>query len=310
MALDFIPLDRYRTKFYQRDNSSKAFAELSEEQLSIVAKKADAMKQALISSGPRKTDSVSPLEVYCKTLQYLTHQHIYLDLKSFDERIAFLIIMTDPELITFKEFLKLDLVSTTEINQETDVQKKELLKQQRKQTLSTYENMLREKIGFFDLKLLKYEELFFKRFYNEKVLITEVGTNNQDRLTAGAKLLKNFNNISDERYEELVYIAQTWSSLVPEENRSKVAAYSVINQKKLLGLHNLSEQLALFILLADSNLDMLRIYEDESMMEKIKNRIIKKFGYFNQELLILERKFHDRFCPNEKLSEWPKTKKR
>ena len=67
--------------------------------------------------------------------------------------------------------------------------------------------------------------------------------------------------------------------------------------------------MALFILMVDSNLDMLRIYEEESMMPNIRQRITEEFGYFNMDLLALERKFHKRFCPDKKLSVWSKTKK-
>ena len=70
----------------------------------------------------------------------------------------------------------------------------------------------------------------------------------------------------------------------------------------------ISQQLALFVLLVDSDLDMLRIYEEESMMPRVKERIIEEFGYFNTELLALERKYHKRFCPDKKVSVWTKVK--
>ena len=218
-------------------------------------------------------------------------------------------MMTDPNLVTFKEFLKVDLISSTDIDKVEDEKERNVLNKTREQAISTYKSIVREKIGFFDVKLLKYEELFFKRFFNEKELVTEVGSNNQDSLMIKAKLLNNFNSISDDRYEELVSVAQTWLSLVPERYNSKVASYSVMKQKELLGLTNLTEQLALFVLLVDSNLDMLKIYEEECTLENIEGRIVNKFGYFNEELLVLERKFHDRFCPDKQISEWSDTKK-
>ena len=55
---------------------------------------------------------------------------------------------------------------------------------------------------------------------------------------------------------------------------------------------------------------MLRIYEEESMMKIIEERIIEQFGYFNKELLVLERKFHNRFCPDKELTIWSKIKER
>jgi len=306
----FIPIDYYRTKFYQKENNSKRFLELSEEQLSTLSKKVYKKQEKMINNLSQKSERISKLERYQKTLQYLTNPNIHIDLTTFDERLAFLIMMNDPNLVTFKEFLKIDLISIEEIIKLEDEEERNHLKKIRNQSISVYESTVREKIGFFDLKLLKYEEMFFKKFFNEKELITEVENNNQNNLMIIAKSLKDFNSISDKRYEELVNIAQTWLSLAPEKYNSKVATYSVTNQKKLLGLTSLAEQLALFILIIDNNLDMLKIYEEESMMKNIEEKIIEQFGYFNIELLILEKKFHNRFCPDKKLSIWSKNKNR
>ena len=309
MGYGFASLNYLMTKFYQRERDSKKFLEITEEQLSALAKKVYEKEETMMSGLTQLLDKMSNLERYRRSLQYLTNPHINLELKTFDERIAFLIMMTDSNLATFKEFLKIDLISLAEIDKVENEKERDYLKKIRNQTLSIYETRVREKIGFFDVKLLKYEEMFFKKFFNEKELITEVGSNNQDNLMVRAKLLKDFNSISDNRYNELSIVAQSWLSLVPGDFNSKLAAYSVINQKKLLGLNNLAEQLVLFILLVDSNLDMLKIYEEESILQNIKRRIIEQFGYFNKELLVLERKFYNRFYPNKELSAWTKIKK-
>lgn len=297
MRNNFMPLYYYRDKFYQRESDSKRFSELSEEQLSVLSKK-------VYRNQETTKERISQLERYQRTLQYLTNPNIHLELGTFDERIAYLIMITDPNLVTFKEFLKIDLISLTEIAKVEDENKRNYLSNIRKLTISEYQSTVREKIGFFDTKLLKYEELFFKKFFIKKELFAEAENDNEDNIILKAKALKDFNSISDERYKELVNITQTWLSLAPQQFHSKIANYSVTKQKKLLGLTNSTEQLALFILQIDSNLDMLRIYEEESMMKNIEERIIKQFGYFNEELIILEKKFHGRFCPDKKLSIW------
>lgn len=309
MASSFIPLDHYRTKFYQREVCSKNFLELSDEQLSILSKKVYRWQELMTDHKVYFSDRMCKLERYQNTLEYLISPLIHHELPTFDERIAFLIMMTDPNLVTFKEFLKFDLISLVDISKIEDRNERALLMKKRNRTISSYEYSVREKIGFFDVKLLKYEEMFFKRFFNEKELITEVEINSQDNLMNEAKLLKDFSSISDKRFSELSIIAQTWLSLVPEQFNSKVAAYSVTNQKRLLGLNSLAEQVALFILLIDSDLNMLSIYEEESKIQHIEERIKEQFGYYNIELLILERKFHDRFCPDKKISFWSKTRK-
>lgn len=304
-----VLVEHNKTKLYQRENCSKNFLEISEEQLLELSKKVYRMQEKTEEQSSLKSSRVINLERYQRALLYLTSPQIHLELKTFDERMAYLIMMADPNLVTFKEFLKLDLISISEISKVEDEKERNRLKEMRKQTIATYETIVREKIGFFDVKLLKYEELFFKRFFSEKELITEVGNNNHAMLMLKAKTLKNFNGISDERFDELTYIAQTWHSLVQEKNNLKVAAYSVANQKQLLGINTSAEQLALFILLMDSELDMLRIYEEESMIPNVRKRIIEQFGYYSEDLLSLERKFHDRFCPDKQISEWSDTKK-
>ena len=179
----------------------------------------------------------------------------------------------------------------------------------RARAISDFETRVRDQLGFYDAKLLKYEEAFFKRFLSDKELVTEVSKRGQNDLMARSRLLSDFNGISDKRYLELCDIAQGWLAMVPAKQNSSVATYSVMNQRKLLGINTLSEQLALFVLMVDSNLDMLRIYEEESRMPIVEERIIEEFGYFSTDLLALERKFHNRFCPNKKLSVWTKIKK-
>ena len=305
MTPSYLTIDYFINKFYRKEESSKGFRELSEERLSELSE--------LIATKKDKTiDTLSPqenIEIYKKTLQYLTHPYIHFELETFDERLAYLILMVDPNLTIYKEFLKLNLISSIEITKVEDLEERKRLINLRNQTISTYKSTIRKKLGFFDSKLLKYEEVFFKRFLSNHKLITEVGSNNHNHLMLKAKTLKDFDSITDERYEELMNIAQGWLSLVPEQHNYKTASYNITNQKKLLGLTTSAEQLALFILLVDSNLDILKIYEEESMMKNIQERIIDQFGFFEPELLTLERKFHNRFCPDKELSIWTKTKK-
>lgn len=309
MALNYAPINRYLTKFYQYENSFKGFSKLSEEQLVDLTKKVYRHQELMSKTSSNISIKLSKLEIYSKTLQYLTNSSIHFDLNSYDERVAYLILMTDPNLVTFKEFLKMDLISKEEISLTKEKKKRNHLSEMRNQSLLEYKAKVTEQIGFFDPKLLKYEELFFKKFFNDKELITEIGNNNCDKLMLRAKLLPDFNSISDERYEDLTNVAQIWLSLVPEKYNSKVATYSVTSQKKLLGLNNLAEQLAMFILLTDSDLELLKIYEEESTMKKIEKRSMEQFGFFNKDLLVLEMKYRDRFCPDKKLSAWTKTKK-
>ena len=309
MASGFIPIEHYRTKFYQKENQSKKFTELIEEHLVQIANKIY-RKQEITEEVPTSypKGNFSKLERYIKVLQYLTNPSIHMEMKTFDERLAFLIMSVDPYLITFKEFLKINLQSIQEISKVENLNERNRLYDERNQTLTNYETAVRNKIGFFDARLLKYEELFFKKFYNERELITSVGQHNEDSFLFLSCLLTSFDKISDERFKELQEKAKTWLSMVPDKYKTKIATYSATNQKQLIGLNTFAEQLAFYILVVDPNLDMLRIYEEESMIPSVEERIMEEFGYYNANLIKIEKKFHERFCPDKKLSIWTETK--
>ena len=305
----FVPIESYRKKIYSTEKSSCGFRNITDEKLDEIEKKVNKKRKLMdeepISYPVRKK---AKLDRYQKTLQYLTNPTIHLELKNFDEKMTYMILMCDPNLVIYRELLKRSIKSASEISKIEDDKERAILIAEREQALADYEASVRDQIGFYDPQLLRYEEIFFKRFYNEKELITGVNVHNQDTLIFRARFLKDFDSVSDERFNELVSLSQSLLALVPDKINTSSATYNVLEQKKLLGLKNTAEQLALFILLVDSELDMLRIYEEESMMDRVQKRIIEEFGYFNTELLNLERKYHQRFCPDKKISVWSKVK--
>ena len=304
MAPIFKPVEYYTTKFYEKGKSSNRFMNLTEEDLKVIAEKVEEKRKLMAENVTFRTIHMPKFDLYQSTLEYLTNPNIHLKYKTFDERVAFLIMMVDPDLIAYREYLKLDLMSKEEIAKVEDKKERIALLSKRNQAIANFQNSLRDKLGFYDPKLIKYEEMYFNKFFGEKELITEVGNNNQEAVIFRAKVLSNFDSVSDERFEQLKNIAQGCLAMAPYD--TKVATYSVINQKKLLGISGMAEQLALFILLVDSELDMLRIYEEESMMSEVERRIKEQFGYYNPELLNLEKKYHKRFCPDKELSLWTK----
>ena len=302
MAPIFKPVEYYTSKFYEKGKESKRFMDLTEDDLKELKKKVEEKRQMMSDNVTFRSVHMPKFDVYQSALEYLTNPTIHLKYRTFDERVAFLIMMVDPELVLFREYLKLNVISKEEIAKVEDKKERAALLQKRNQAILNFQSTVREKLGFYDAKLIKYEEMYFNKFLGEKELITEVGNNNQEAIIFRAKVLSNFDSVSDERFEQLKDIAQGCLSIAPYD--TKVATYSVINQKKLLGLSGMAEQLALFILLVDSELDMLRIYEEESMMSEVEKRIVEQFGYYNPELLKLEKKFHKRFCPDKELSFW------
>ena len=88
MAAAFVPIEHYRCKFYQKENSTKRFMDLSEERLEDLTKKAEIRKKILEEGQPSFINGMTGLDRYCKTMQYLTSSNIHLEFKSFDEKAA------------------------------------------------------------------------------------------------------------------------------------------------------------------------------------------------------------------------------
>ena len=80
MAPSFIPIEQLRTKFYQKENSSKTFLDLSEEQLLLLSKKVYRMQEKMEDNNQSiKINRMSNLERYQRILLYLTNPHIHLE---------------------------------------------------------------------------------------------------------------------------------------------------------------------------------------------------------------------------------------
>lgn len=307
MALKIVSLEQCKTKLYQRENFFKYFNDITEEDLVEITKKVYRFLSIMYNPNTTtKPETINDLEKYKRILSYLSNPNIHNDLKTYDERIIFLIIAMDPNLITFKEFLKINILSIEEITKVESKRKRNQLFEERNKTLIEFESKIRSLIGVFDAKLLKYEEIFFKKFYNEKELITEVNQSNEDKFLFYGYHIKSFDSITEERFKELQEKAQTWLSLIPDEYKSKIATYSSTTQKNLIGLKTLAEQFAFYILIVDGNFDMLKIYEEESTMKKVEQRILEEFGFYNKTMIALEKKLHDRFYPDKQLSVWSK----
>ena len=200
MSYAYHSPEYFRTKLYQKEREFKKFETLSLDDVAKIAKKLYSKQEMNAQSGFYRKDKLTK---YMDTLTYLTNPSIHMELKTYDERIIFLIISVDPELEAFKEFLKTNITPTKVINAEQDPKKQQELISQRESEILEMQTRIRNKIGFYDSKLLKYEETYFKRFISSKELITKVNQDNITKLLRIIPLISSFNDISDERYQIL-----------------------------------------------------------------------------------------------------------
>ena len=292
-----------RTKLYQKEKEFKGFEGLTETDLANVAKKIY-LKQEYGQAASPQGYSKDNLTKYMAILRYLTNPNIHLEIKSFDERILYLIMSVDPKLLTFKEFLKCNITPSRIINNEKDPKKKAELLAKRDQEILELQTQVRNQVGFYDSRLLRYEEQYFKKFIIKQELITKVNQDFITKLIAIIPFVTSFNSITNERYQVLQDKAQVWLSETNATNDLFTAAYSCSVQKDTLGLNNILEQLVFLILVGDPELNCLQIYEEESKMDEVQRRCLESFNYYNMNLIHLEKLYHERFCPKKELSPW------
>ena len=207
MSYAYHSPEYFRTKLYQKEREFKKCETLSLDDVAKIAKKLYSKQEMNAQSGFYRKDKLTK---YMDTLTYLTNPSIHMELKTYDERIIYLIMSVDPELEAFKEFLKTNITPTKVINAEQDPKKQQELISQRESEILEMQTRIRNKIGFYDSKLLKYEETYFKRFISSKELITKVNQDNITKLLRIIPLIPSSNDISDERYQILKEKAKEW----------------------------------------------------------------------------------------------------
>ncbi len=303
MTFAYKTIDYFKTKLYQRDKEFQGFENIDEEALVSMSKKVY-RKIELNEDRNNYHSNLNRCDEYKNMLEYLTNPGIHIIFPTYDEKILFLIMATDPNLIIYKEFLKTDIPSLGEILLIPDEKEKEIKLQERVNIIRNLEIRIREKIGFYDSKLLKYEIAYFKTFFSKRDLIPEVKQNNINNFLNQAKVIKSLNNVSQERYQEIIEKVELWISQINTNEKVKTAIYSITQQIDMLGLKSLEEQVIFFILATDPNLEMLRIFEEESLTPRIMERSIEYSGYYSPIIIHLEKIFHQRFCPEKEISIW------
>ncbi len=245
------------------------------------------------------------LGCYIDTLKYLTNPSIHTEFPTYDERIFFLIQSVDPDLFMYKEFVSAGVISKAKIENASDFEEKEFLSNIRRNQLNDYISKVRNKMGFFDYKLLSYETDLCRFLYKDK-LNSSIKIDYIEKLFNKSNLINSFNNIDNDRLEKLNIISRQWYEKANNPKDYNTLAYNILTKSKALELDSYEEQLLLFIIVADPNLKLLDIYEEESKYNMIKKRSLVELGFYNKKLISLEKKYHERFYPEKKIKKFEK----
>lgn len=290
-------VNRSRIRFYGREGRFNNFLNITEEVI-------DNIKQELQTFFNNiESDKLNYYQRYEKVYDFLGSPIAATKFKTFDEQVLFLIFALDPDLLYLKTYKDTCTISLREV-EAADNKSKKLLEAQRSEQKHIFTRNIRDAFGICDSKILRYEALYFEHIIKPETYTTKVTGDAATVFFKFASFVRSFERITDERFEELKAIVDDYKELVPNINNLHVLAYNILYKRRGFKTLNIRERYALFIYIIDPELKVLKIYEEESTMNEIRRRCIEEFGYFNEVLIRLEMLYHQRFCPNKKISLW------
>ena len=296
-----------KTKFWQRRHFTKNFEDINEENIKHIEKQAKIFREKAIETINQK-DSIcyAKTRLYAETLNYLVNPSISRDLPTFDERLVFLFYAIDPDFKISELFISAPYPTNFELSNADDETSKQL--KNKKQIIDSVVNgQISSEYGFSD----PYFNYFERRFYAKRKLPTKlqknITSNYVDELLTYCKAVRHFTNATPEDYEHAIELAQNYLSQFDETPTPNTVAYNLLKQNSLIGGDSTLKQIAmLFVLLIDPKFNMLKIYYDECMYQKMEERSLEELGFYNPELIRLEVEHHRKFTPEKIISEWQK----
>lgn len=293
-------LDTLKNQFHSRSVNYTYFRNITTEDIErikkIIERRTEGTKYSIqINKG---------LENYYLALYYLTRPTASRDLPSFDEKILYLILSTDPNLTTIKLFLETNIPIKEEIDKIEDSKEKERKLQERNTIIHDYIQRVRNAIGFYDEKYLRYESTLLNGILKEQEFASDVKTPSIMEIEKRASKIINLNIISDLNLARLKRIAEKYQIEAKDSTDLNSLAYNLINRPKSLHLYTIEEQVILFLLIADPTLRLLTIFEEESTYPKMEQRAKEELGFYGKGCLKAEQLYHKKFEPTKKVSAW------
>lgn len=294
-------LDTTKEQFHAKSVSFKGFKEMSLEDVERIKKLMESK-----TLGGKKQFINAGLDTYTNTLRYLINPTIHRELKTFDEKIMFLILSVDPELKNLQLFLGSEITPLRDIQEAKDPFEATALKTLRKEQINDYITRVRKALGFYDANLLKYEKILAQGLLKQEDFVTGVRIPSIKQLMDIAERIKNLDIITNSNLIRLKRIAQKWFTEAKDPSDLNSLAYNLLNNYKNLHIFTIEEQMVLFILIGDPNLDLLRIFEEESKMDMVEERAISELGFYGRGFIKVEKLYHDKFMPTKEISPWTK----
>lgn len=294
-------LETLQKTFYDHHPHFTNFKNITSEQIKGIDSDVQKLKETF-----NKTESLkTKLNFYIRVLKALTKSYTSEYVTSYDDRVIFLIRSTDPNLEALQTYLKYDFPSSEKIKnlQTSNPSEANVLKEQRKKEQNKCSTEIREKIGFYDPQLLKYEIIFQKKFGLNISSLACVKKDYSNQLFNHANFIRTFSQ-NAEKIKELEQLAQEFIATFAKENLYTTTIYHILYNHKKLKLENLEDQFVFLISTCDPTLKLLAIFEEENTWDNVKKRALEELGFFNKDLIRIEKIYYSTLKPELDVSPW------
>lgn len=272
------------SRLYGHINEFKNFKDIDESRLNEIYELVNYFKSYEKSCGYKG---------YEMAINYLTSM-----LKiSFDEKIVFLIMCSDYNLIHFNAFIRTPIISKDEIESLECSEDIKLAQIFRKKQLQELRNYVEETIGFFDFNLVSLEFIFFQRFYSDKVLFDGVHADMINLICKASSCYKNLYNLNQEKTKQLIINSDRYLNYLKENNKElgvNNLIFNIFYQSELLGLINNTERLFFFISTIDRECGALRYLNNNDLFQ-IENLV----GFYDEKFMEAEKVYKKMYLKNQ-----------
>ncbi len=291
-------IDIARKRLYANGIKFEEFKNIDDKELKRIKESVKTANDSLFSVIPEHQHLSDVMTKYLNVMRYLGSTNTNNDLPTFDAKIVFLIEAVDPELKMYKTYLEQSVILKSQISAEEKLAKKMALMQKFNNQKGTIESNIRLKVGFYDNKLLAYEIAYFKAIRCREELMPVVNHAHFHKIEAIFGEANGFQNISTKDNDELILKAEDYISKYG--SNINTLSFHLLYQSELLGLNSVDERVIFFILVMDKSLKILDIYNNESVWDEIKRRNLEEIGYYNKNLVYLEKAYQEKFVPDFK----------
>ncbi len=274
----------YRKRFYSDSNKFSFFDLLTPVTIEKIEK-------ALSDLFPVAKYPRNSLERYLAVLGYLMDSKANNDFKIFDYKIAFLIQAIDPNLSIYYHLLAIGF---------SPADSEEIAGPRARSIISFIEKT----VGMFDPEFLKYEEVYFRKVKKEGIILSNIKFDESKKLLDSFKGIPNFDEIKEIDFQLLSNKANYYFSACRNPKDVCTLSFNINNPNSILELFDVYRKAVFFILVIDPELIALRIYEEESTAEQIRERMLLELGFYYEGFIKLERLYCKRFFPEKSISEW------